>query len=407
VAAFQPAREYLERYADVLVNFGLHEGEGLRRDEVVTVCAPENAKPLFEEVCRAVWRAGGHVIPEYMPADHDFQRFGPDFYEIASDAQLAFCPDRLFRGVLEQVDHLVYLTSFSDPRALSSVPPERIMRREEALRPLVDMQQAREAEGKFSWTIGLYGTEAMAAEAGMSIGEYWEQIVAACYLDDPDPVARWHEVDRQVGEHCDFLNSLDIDRLHVAGEDADLWLSLGEKRKWIGGGGANIPSFEVFTSPDWRGTEGRIRFSEPLYVYGSLIKRAELEFRDGRVIRADAEENGELLRQMVSAEGADRVGEFSLTDARLSRITRFMAHTLFDENMGGPYGNTHLAIGLAYQTCYDGDKSAVTDEEWDRLGFNRSSVHTDIVSTTDRTVTAVLRDGSQRVIYADGRFQHD
>ncbi len=81
-----------------------------------------------------------------------------------------------------------------------------------------------------------------------------------------------------------------------------------------------------------------------------------------------------------------------------------MANTLFDENRGGPYGNTHVAVGMAIKQCYDGDTAGVSEAEWERLGFNDSVVHTDIVSTTDRTVTAQLRDGSERVIYADGHF---
>ena len=110
---------------------------------------------------------------------------------------------------------------------------------------------------------------------------------------------------------------------------------------------------------------------------------------------------------MIATTGADRVGEYSLTDARLSRITKFMANTLYDENVGGPYGNTHLAIGRAIHDCYDGDPATMSTQDWERLGFNDSVVHTDIVSTADREVTAVLRDGSSRTIYAGGQFQLD
>jgi aminopeptidase len=110
---------------------------------------------------------------------------------------------------------------------------------------------------------------------------------------------------------------------------------------------------------------------------------------------------------MLATENANRVGEFSLTDSRLSPITRFMADTLFDENVGGPFGNTHLAVGKAIQNCYDGDPAALTAEDWEQLGFNESVVHTDIVSTTDREVTALLRDGTTRTIYASGKFELD
>jgi aminopeptidase len=125
------------------------------------------------------------------------------------------------------------------------------------------------------------------------------------------------------------------------------------------------------------------------------------------VKRASATENENLLLEMLATENASRVGEYSLTDSRLSPITHFMAETLFDENMGGPFGNTHLAVGKSIQQCYDGDAEALSETDWERLGFNDSVVHTDIVSTTDREVTAVLNDGSERTIYAGGQFQLD
>ena len=108
---------------------------------------------------------------------------------------------------------------------------------------------------------------------------------------------------------------------------------------------------------------------------------------------------------MVATENADKVGEFSLTDRRFSRITKFMAETLYDENVGGPFGNTHIALGKLLPRLLRRRPGSVAPAEWERLGFNESSVHTDIVSTTDRSVTATLRDGSERVIYAGGEFQ--
>ena len=201
---------------------------------------------------------------------------------------------------------------------------------------MVEWETKKESAGRLTWTVGLYGTPAMAAEAGLSIEAYWDQIIRACFLDDADPKARWREVGEKLTEYTQGLNALPIERLHVQGEDADLRLRLGERRRWIGGGGRNIPSFEIFTSPDWRGTEGWIRFSEPLYIHGSLITGIELAFRDGMVTRATAAENEELLLEMLAVENANRIGEFSLTDSSVSPITHFMAETLFDENMGGP-----------------------------------------------------------------------
>jgi aminopeptidase len=405
--SYVPPKEILERYATVLVDFALGGGRGVQPGEVVRIASAESAKPLYAELSRAVWRAGGHVISAYRPDDDDLINISRDFYELASDAQLDHFNSDYMRGLVDGMDHQVTVLADSDPHALDTVEPAKIMRNGAAMRPLLDWRGEKENAGRFSWTLGLYGTPAMAAEAEMSLEEYWEQIIHACFLDSEDPIARWREVGEQVSESRARLDALEIDRLHIEGEDADLWVSVGEQRRWLGGRGRNIPSFEIFTSPDWRGTEGWIYCNQPLYRYGNLVKGIKLTFADGRVTEASAEENEPVLTEMIATEGADRIGEFSLTDRRLSRITRFMAHTLYDENVGGRFGNTHIALGRSYQDAYDGDPSAVSAEHWEQLGFNDSTVHTDIVSTTDRLVTATLRDGSERVIYRDGEFQLD
>jgi aminopeptidase len=402
---YLPAPEILERYADVFVNFALGGGEGVRPGEVVLVAASESAKPLYIEVTRAVLRAGCHAIGHYTPDDDAEYNMSRDFFEIASDEQIDFFPSLYRRGLVDDIDHMVALISDADMHALEGVPPAKIMRRGASMKPWMEWRTEKENAGKFTWTLGLYGTPAMAAEAGMSEAEYWEQIIKACFLDEPDPIKRWREVTSQVEDYKKRLNELDIDRVHVLGEDVDLKITLGESRQWAGGSGRNIPSFEIFTSPDWRGTEGWIYFNQPLYRYGNLVKGIRLEFRDGVVVDATAEAGEDLIKEMVATENADKVGEFSLTDSRFSRITRFMAETLFDENVGGPFGNTHIALGKSYLDCFAGDPSTVDSAEAERLGFNDSSVHTDIVSTTDRTVTATLRDGSEVVIYSGGQFQ--
>ena len=145
-------------------------------------------------------------------------------------------------------------------------------------------------------------------------------------------------------------------------------------------------------------------FTAPLYRYGKLIKDFYLEFKEWNVTRATASAGEDILKEMIAAENADKAGEFSLTDSRLSRITKFMAETLFDENVGGKEGNTHIALGSAYQDSYPGDPSKITKEQWQEMGYNDSSVHTDIVSTSQRTVTAILEDGKEMLIYKNGKF---
>ena len=281
----------------------------------------------------------------------------------------------------------------------------RISRMNSARAPYMKMREEKEQQGKLSWTLCLYGTPSMAAEAGLSLEDYWEQIIEACYLREDDPVARWRKVQAEIDGIKEKLDALQIEWLQIKGEDADLRVKLGPGRQWLTGGGCNIPSFEIFTSPDWRGTSGSIRFNQPLYYSGKRIDGISLRFEDGRVVESSAKENEDALKEMIAQENADRVGEFSLTDRRHSRITKFMATTLYDENTGGEYGNTHIALGNAYKDAYPGDRSKVTPEEWEQMGYNSCpKVHTDIISTSNRTVTATLPDGTEQVIYKDGEF---
>lgn len=409
--SYTPSDQILKKYADVLVNFALGGGKGIKKGEVVRVSASESAKPLFNAVCNAIIDAGGHVISHYAPDDEQGDKrrnesFSRYFYEHAEPHQISFFPAKQLKGLAEQMDHSIYIHAESNPHALRGVDPKKIMQRGLSLKPFKDWLNQKEWKGGFTWTIGLYGTPAMAKEAGLSEKAYWEQIIKACFLDEKDPIKKWKQVYRDIEKYRSRLNKLSpkIDRLHATGPDMDLWIKLGDKRAWHAGSGRNIPSFEIFTSPDWRGTNGWIRFNQPLYRYSNKITGIQLWFKNGRVVKSSANTNEKLLKQMIATKGADKIGEYSLTDKRHSRITKFMAETLFDENMGGPYGNTHLALGMSYRDTYAGDVSKLTNKQAAVLGFNDSSVHTDIISTTRRTVTAHLKDGTQKVIYKDGKF---
>lgn len=148
-----------------------------------------------------------------------------------------------------------------------------------------------------------------------------------------------------------------------------------------------------------------MRFNQPMYRHGSLVKGIELTFADGLITKASATENEELLLSMLQQPNANKVGEYSLTDKRLSPITKFMADILYDENTGGEYGNTHIAVGSAYKDAYTGGPlEQVTPDQREALGFNDSVEHTDLISTTKRKVTAVCADGSSHCIYEDGQF---
>jgi aminopeptidase len=398
---YQPSKEILDKYADVIVNFALGGGKGVREGEVVFLAVPECAKPLLLSLRRAVLKAGGHAIMNYIPDE-----VSKEFFEIASDDQISYFPEKFLRGRVEQMDHLVGIEADANPHELEGIDSKKIMMGQKAMKPYRDWRDEKENEGRFTWVLCLYGTSAMAKEAGLSEEEYWNEIIKACYLDFENPKEKWKEIQKEIFRVRDKLNSMKIEKLHIKSEGTDLFVKLGENRNWKGCDGRNVPSFEVFISPDWRGTEGHVTFTEPLYRYGNLIEGVYLEFKDGCVTKASATKGENVLKEMIAVENADKIGEFSLTDSRLSRISKYMATTLFDENTCGKSGkgNFHLALGNAYKDCFSGNPAKVKKEEWAEMGYNESAVHTDIVSTSDRVVTAVLSSGEKKVIYENGRF---
>lgn len=403
--AYVPNQKILEKYANVLVNFALNSGKGIKKGDTVLVQAGESARELYVELLKAVWKKGGNVISNYsLDTYSENDNTSKFFYQNATKEQLQFFAAKYQKGLVDEIDHSIYIISETNKHALKDVDPAKMMLRGKASKPAMEWRREKENAGKFTWTLALFGTEAMAKEAKLTEKEYWNQIIKACFLDEVDPIKKWKEVYKQMEAVQNKMNKLPIDKLHVEGPDVDLWIHLGKNRKWVGGSGRNVPSFELFTSPDWRGTNGWIKFNQPLYRYGNLIEGIELEFKDGKVVKSKAKKNEKVLKHMIATENADKIGEFSLTDKRFSRITKFMAETLFDENMGGPQGNTHIALGSSYHDCYLGEPSSVTKEEWEELGFNDSSVHTDIISTTERVVTAYLHGGKEKVIYKNGQF---
>jgi aminopeptidase len=396
---YLPSQKVLAKYADVLVNFALNGGKGINKDEVVQISVPDIAKPLAKELYIATLKVGAHPMLRLSPTG--FER---DFFTFASDKQLTHFPEKFLRAKADLLDHIISVIAEPDPNELKGIDSKKIMLSREAQYPYREWLFDKERQKKFSWTLGLWGTQAKADIVGLSLEEYWNQIIQACFLDKSNPVAEWQKLNKMQQDIKDRLNDLDIEWLNVKGEDVDLNIKIGSNRAWKTGSGCNIPSFEHFTSPDWRGTNGWIKFNQPLYRYGNIIDGISLEFQNGLVTKAKAKKGEKVLLDMLATKNASKLGEFSLTDNRFSRITHPMAETLFDENIGGPFGNTHVAVGMAYKDCYKGNAATISEKQWGKMGYNNSSVHTDIVSTTNRTVTATLLSGEKKVIYQNGRF---
>jgi aminopeptidase len=221
----------------------------------------------------------------------------------------------------------------------------------------------------------------------------------------PYPTKEWIKISRQTSETATELTSLDISRIHVESEYCDFTFSPGKNRKWLGTLGDNIPGCEVYISPDCRTMQGNYLADLPSINMDRTIYGIQLEFNQGVVVRAKAM-SGEkfLLDQLRLDSGARRIGEFSLTDKRISRISHYMASTLLDENFGGEFGNCHIALGQSLLKSFSGPQETLTPELKDYLGFNSSGIHWDLVNTENKTVTATLADGRKKIIYEGGSF---
>ena len=251
------------------------------------------------------------------------------------------------RELYEALNGRIFLRAPQSITHLGDINPARIGKALVARKVYRDIMNRREDKGVYSWTLCTLPTPELARQAGCSLKQYTDQIVRACYLDKRDPVKEWDRIYKEVGAIKKWLNSLKVKSLHVQSRHTDLRITPGEKRKWLGVSGHNMPSFEIFLSPDWRGTEGVYFADQPSFRSGNYVSGVKLLFKKGSVIRTEADKGkGFIDKQLAMDRGAARVGEFSLTDRRYSRIDRFMADTLFDENFGGKFGNCHLAVGL-------------------------------------------------------------
>ncbi len=391
----------LDRYADVLL-WGLATArkKTFQKNDIILVRYNMKAVRLAEILYEKLLAAGRNPIIRggLTPAMEE------RFYSLSDNEQLVFqAPGE--RDLVKHIHGSIALIAPESLTHLSRVDPRKIGKAASARKPLRDILEHRENSGDFSWTLGMFPTAALARHAGISQTEYARQIARACYLDRTAPVGHWESVYDKAQKIKKWLNSLKIKSLRVESRRTDITLTPGADRKWVGISGHNIPSFEIFLSPDWRGTEGTYFADMPSFRDGNLVKNLKIEFIAGRAVKITADKGESFARKLLATDtGAAQLGEFSLTDKRFSKISRFMANTLFDENFGGSQGNCHVALGSSYTDTFAGNPSDLTAANRKKLGFNQSAIHWDIINTEKKCVTAELTTGKKQVIYENGAF---
>ena len=391
----------LERYADVLLWALAHARSGkFAKGDIVMIRHEPASTRLAEILYEKLLARGINPVPRAVPTP----AMERGFFSHAGPSQLTFLPPGE-KELYRRLNGSIFLHAPESLTHLAHVDPKKIGRTLVARKPLRAILERREETGDFGWTLCTSPTRELARQAHLSLAACTGQIVRACYLDSRDPVARWKSICRDASEIKGWLNGMKAVRYHIESKNTDLIITPGVKRKWIGISGHNIPSFELFLSPDWRGTEGRYFANQPSYRTGNYVEGVRLIFKKGSAVSVEAEKGQAFAQKQLAIDrGANKVGEFSLTDRRFSRIDCFMADTLFDENYGGRYGNCHIALGSSYSDTYDGNTANLTKERKEALGFNDSALHWDLVNTEEKTVTAHLASGKQAVIYQDGMF---
>jgi aminopeptidase len=393
----------LNRYADVLI-WGLQTAKSRRiaRNDTVLVRFDLAAVRLAEILFAKLLEAGAYPLMRLNPT----AAMERDFYSLANSKQLIYIPPGE-KDLFKRLNGSISIFAPQSMTHLAKIDPQKIARSVLSKKKLRDVLDKREAQKRFSWTLCMFPTAQLAKHARISQKAYSAQVARACFLNSASPVIEWQNIFKQAQSIKRWLNRLPVTALQVISENVDLRISLGERRRWVGISGRNIPSFEIFVSPDWRGTQCSFYADQPSYRNGNYVRGVRLEFKDGRLAIVDAEKGRSFVRQQLGMdEGASRLGEFSLTDKRFSRINRFMANTLYDENFGGPHGNCHIALGSSYPNTYAGNPVELTQPMKRKLGFNESALHWDFVNTEKKQVIAILKSGREVLIYENGKFTH-
>ncbi|MCK5357636.1 MAG: aminopeptidase [Elusimicrobiales bacterium] len=391
----------LEKYADTLI-WGLKTARpSIKKYDTVLIKCDIAGLELGEIVHAKLIKQRYNVIFRLTSSPV----IEKDFFMYSDSKQRKF----IAAGEKELSDGLGGYIAIHAPESLTHLKDIDTKRQSEvaiARKCLRDIMNKNEEKGRFGWTLCTYPTEELARNAKLSLKAYSRQIAKACFLNEPNPAKKWAWLYKESTGIKKWLKSLNIDQWLIQSKSTDLKIKIGDKRKFLGVSGHNIPSFEIFTSPDCRYTEGVYFANQPSFRGGNYVEGVKLEFKNGKAVKISAKKGQDYVRKILATDkGASMVGEISLTDKRFSKIDKFMANTLFDENFGGKNGNCHLAVGDSYSDTYSGDVSKMNKKIKEKLGFNSSSIHWDLVNTEDKIVKAVLKNGKTITIYEKGMFK--
>lgn len=303
-----------------------------------------------------------------------------------------------------------------DPDIMSDVDSSKLDFSARISRTSRPLYKKRQATNDVAWCIASVSTYGWAkkvfCDSKDCVNRLWDLIFSICLIDSEDPIKEWDKKLSLSSWRCDLLNGLNVKTLHYTNSlGTDLYVGLSRGTKWCGAGEvmpngrmivANIPTEEIFTSPNRLETNGIVYSSKPLVYNGFIIEDFWIKFEHGKVVDFDATRGKDILESIINGDDTScYLGECALVpyDSPISNSGVIFYTTLFDEN-----ASCHLALGTGFPNTLDGT-SGKSRNELISMGLNVSDVHVDfMIGTSDLRIEAVTYDGESVLIFNDGNF---
>ncbi len=400
--AVTAADQRLETYARLAVQVGLN----LQPGQTLGVNALIEHAPLARAIARQAYESGARYV-DVLYSDQHVRRA---HIAAAADDALGYSPPWLvsrLREFGETGGALVAITGNPEPELYADLDGERVGK---ARMREVAEESLKLTDGLCNWTIVAYPNEGWAQTVfgEPDVERLWDAVSTAVRLDEPDPVAAWRDHIARLQARATSLNERRFDHLRYRGPGTDLTIGLHPDSEWQAALDesrgikhvANMPTEEVFTTPDARRVDGTVRSTLPLQIQGNIIRGLEVRFEGGRVAEIHAESGEEVMRTHAATDdGAARLGEVALVDghSRVGKTGLVFYDTLFDEN-----ASSHIALGASIVQAVPGASEQSAEERHAR-GVNHSSIHTDfMIGSPELEIDGVTAGGDAVPIIRNG-----
>ena len=401
-----------QKYAALLVR----QGVNIQKGQTFVLSCPIEVADFGRLLQEEAYKAGAReVVMRWI--DEKSLKISYDMADDAIFDEVAPWVSSFYNGYVDQKAAFMTIVS-DDPELMKDVDPKRIARAVKARSIALEHFRNEQMSGRNAWCVAAASSEGWARkvfpkdEPEVAVKKLWDAIYKATRVDCEDPFLEWEKHQENFERRTKILNDYAFTHLEYKNSlGTDLRVALAKGHLWLGGSkdsetgypfNANMPTEEVFTAPDAKGTDGRIYSSIPLNYQGNLIDKFWFEIEDGFVVDFGAEKGAENLKQLLETdEGAKRLGEVALVsyDSPISNTGILFYNTLFDEN-----ASCHFALGKAYASCLEGGKN-MNAEEQKKAGINDSFIHVDfMVGTKDLEIDGILASGEKIPVFRDGNF---